>query len=112
AGAPGLDHGDQLTRLAGGDPAVRRLQHFQIDAIHELPLRLCRPSGLHQVDFNCSRIGKARMRLTVAAKSALHSAGAIGGVAGSPTPPSGTLKSCGTICTWMSRGAAYERITS
>ena len=34
-------------------------------------------------------IGRLRMRLPVAAKIALHSAGAIGGTPGSPTPPSG-----------------------
>ena len=36
-----------------------------------------------------SLIGRLRMRLPVAAKIALHSAGAIGGTPGSPTPPSG-----------------------
>ena len=32
-------------------------------------------------------IGRLLIRLPVAAKMALHTAGAIGGVAGSPTPP-------------------------
>ena len=36
-----------------------------------------------------SRIGRRRIRLPVAAKIALHSAGGIGGTPGSPTPPSG-----------------------
>src|SRR5450830_873580 len=49
--------------------------------------------------FNCSRIGNWRMRLPVAAKIALHKAGAIVGVAGSPTPPNGTSSACGTMCT-------------
>jgi hypothetical protein len=34
-----------------------------------------------------SRIGSSRMRLPVAAKMALQSAGATGGTPGSPTPP-------------------------
>lgn len=38
-------------------------------------------------------MGSRRMRLPVAAKIALHSAGAIGDTPGSPTPPSGTPKS-------------------
>ncbi len=44
--------------------------------------------------LNCcgyNRIGRVRMRLPVAAKIAFTTAGAIGGVPGSPTPPCGSL---------------------
>ena len=48
----------------------------------------------------------------VAANTALHSAGAIGGIPGSPTPPSGMLQSLNGIkCTRMSLGASFMRIT-
>jgi len=57
-------------------------------------------------------IGSCRMRLPVAAKIALHSAGAIGGRPRSPTPPSGTDQSdVGTRCTLIWRGAASMRVT-
>src|SRR5256886_13150539 len=59
-----------------------------------------------------SRIGRRRMRLPVAAKIALHSAGAIGGPPGSPTPPSGALKSPGMRWTRISRGEASVRMIS
>src|SRR2546425_3068174 len=42
-------------------------------------------------------IGSLRIRFPVAAKIALHTAGAIGGVPGSPTPPCASLD--GTMCT-------------
>ena len=42
--------------------------------------------------------------LAVAAKIALHNAGAMGGTPGSPTPPGGA--SLGTMCTRVSRGFA------
>ncbi|MNR37552.1 hypothetical protein D3C85_1555820 [compost metagenome] len=51
------------------------------------------------------------MRLPVAAKMALHSAGAIGGTPGSPTPPSGTAPSGLIRCTAISRGASGMRAT-
>jgi hypothetical protein len=38
-----------------------------------------------------ARMGRRRMGLPVAAKMALHTAGAIGGVPGSPMPPGGSL---------------------
>lgn len=47
--------------------------------------------------FSWSRIGRRRIRLPVAAKIALQSAGGIGGTPGSPTPPSGKLKSPGRM---------------
>ena len=43
-----------------------------------------------QVDSSCLPIGRLRIRLPVAAKIALHSAGANGGTPGSPTPLGGT----------------------
>ena len=49
------------------------------------------------------------MRLPVAAKIALHSAGANGGTPTSPIPP-GTA-SLSTMWTWVSRGAAFMRAT-
>src|SRR5438128_1315814 len=42
-------------------------------------------------------IGSERIRLPVAAKIALHSAGAMGGTPGSPTPPNGMSWLAGTI---------------
>ena len=41
----------------------------------------------HPLSSSCFCRGKLRMRLPVAAKIALHSAGASGGTDGSPTPP-------------------------
>ena len=49
-------------------------------------------TSAHQL-LSWSPIGSRRIRLPVAAKIALHSAGAIGGTPGSPTPPSGEPKS-------------------
>src|ERR1700674_853558 len=54
-------------------------------------------------------IGRLRIRLPVAAKIALHRAGAIGGTPGSPTPPRGVAKSDARRCTRMSRGATFMR---
>src|SRR3989442_12735391 len=65
-----------------------------------------------QAFMSWSRIGRRRMRLPVAAKIALHNAGAIGGTPGSPTPPSGALKSPGIRWTRISPGACAIRATS
>ena len=46
----------------------------------------------------CAPIGSWRMRLPVAAKIALQSAGANGGTPGSPTPLDGTSMPCSTMC--------------
>ena len=51
-----------------------------------------------------SPIGSRRMRLPVAAKMALHSAGAKGGSPGSPTPLDGTSIPFGTIQTCVIGG--------
>src|SRR5258706_14110494 len=63
---------------------------------------------LHEAD-SWSAIGRLRMRLPVAAKIALHRAGAIGGTPGSPAPPSGTPKSGATRGTRMWRGGGFMR---
>ena len=47
--------------------------------------------------FSWSPIGRLRMRLPVAAKIALHSAGMNGGSPGSPTPLACTSNGCGTM---------------
>src|ERR1044072_1652035 len=49
------------------------------------------------------------MRFPVAAKIALHSAGANGGTPGSPTPLAGTSIGCSTICTRVSFGDSSIR---
>src|SRR5262249_5998432 len=49
-------------------------------------------------------IGRRRMRLPVAWKIALHSAGANGGTPGSPTPLGGVSMPCGTMWTRVSVG--------
>src|SRR3954453_10119903 len=49
------------------------------------------------------------MRLPVAAKIALHSAGANGGTPGSPTPLGCTSIECSTMCTRVSRGDSSMR---
>ncbi len=54
--------------------------------------------------------GSDRMRLPVAAKIALHSAGANGGSPGSPTPPGGA--SLSTMTTSMTAGASGSRATA
>src|SRR5262249_46471262 len=51
-----------------------------------------------------SAIGRRRMRLPVAAKIALHSAGAKGGKPGSPTPPDGPARLLGPTQTWVIGG--------
>ena len=51
------------------------------------------------------------MRLPVAAKMALHSAGANGGNPGSPTPLDGTSIPLGTIQTWVIGGDSSIRMT-
>jgi hypothetical protein len=48
------------------------------------------PRGRRAHACSWSRSGSCRMRLPVAAKMALNSAGATGGTGGSPTPPGGT----------------------
>src|SRR5882762_4303377 len=53
--------------------------------------------------------GNSRMRFPVAAKIALHSAGAIAGNPGSPIPPGAA--SLSTMCTYVSRGAEFMRAT-
>src|SRR3989441_7837392 len=70
------------------------------------------PSEREAQTLSWSRIGRCRMRLPVAAKIALHNAGAIGGTPGSPTPPSGALESPGIRWTRISRGACAIRVTS
>ncbi len=56
-----------------------------------------------------SPIGSWRMRLPVAAKMALHSAGANGGTPGSPTPLGGTSMPCCTMCVRVSVGDSSMR---
>src|SRR6516164_1847989 len=56
-------------------------------------------------------IGSRRMRLPVAAKIALHSAGAKGGSPGSPTPLDGTSIPLGTIQTCVIGGDLSMRMT-
>ena len=34
ARSPGLDHGDQLAAVTGGDPCGRGLENFEVDAVH------------------------------------------------------------------------------
>ena len=58
---------------------------------------------------NCPLIGSSRMRLPVAAKTALQIAGAMGGTPGSPTPAGAA--SLATTCTWVSTGAWLMRAT-
>ena len=60
---------------------------------------------------NWSLIGRRRMRLPVAAKMALHSAGAKGGSPGSPTPLEGTSMLAGTMCTSVTGGDSSMRST-
>ena len=47
--------------------------------------------------FNWSPTGRSRMRLPVALKMALVSAGSTGGTPGSPTPVAWVAKRCGTM---------------
>ncbi len=54
------------------------------------------PCRRHAVPPHASRSGSSRSRLPVAAKTALATAGAIGGVPGSPTPPD--LLACSGRC--------------
>ena len=58
-----------------------------------------------------SPIGRLRMRLPVAAKIALHSAGAKGGTPGSPTPADGTSILLFTIWTFVTFGLSSMRTT-
>ncbi len=51
----------------------------------------CNNPGTKRYARSSLRIGSRRMGLPVAAKMALQTAGAIGGVPGSPTPPGGSL---------------------
>src|SRR5207245_11253536 len=51
----------------------------------------CNKPGTKRYARSAARMGSRRMGLPVAAKIALHTAGAIGGVPGSPTPPGGSL---------------------
>ena len=53
--------------------------------------------------------GSVRRRIPVAARTALATAGAIGGVPGSPTPEGGLLE--GTMCTSTCRGMSLMRST-
>ena len=72
--------------------------------------RLCQPSRAPELTANrtgrdlskyqSSLIGSERTRFPVAAKIALHTAGAIGGVPGSPTPPRCSMPES-TMCTSM-----------
>lgn len=57
---------------------------------------------------HASRIGSERTGVPVSASSALQTAGAIAGVAGSPTPPGGSLLATITVSTV---GAALMRTT-
>jgi len=59
----------------------------------------------------CDPIGRRRMRLPVAAKIALQSAGANGGTPGSPTPLDGTSMPFSTICVFVKGGDSSMRIT-
>ena len=66
-----------------------------------------RPSA--QARFSCAMSkGSARSRLPVAAKIALATAGAIGGVPGSPMPPGASV--LGRMCT-STRGISFMRIS-
>ncbi len=56
-------------------------------------------------------IGSRRIRLPVAAKIALHKAGAKGGSPGSPTPLDGTAVVAGMMCTRVISGASSMRAT-
>src|SRR5260370_27961918 len=57
----------------------------------------CNNLGRERYARSSARMGSRRMGLPVAAKIALQTAGAIGGVPGSPTPPGASL--LGTMCT-------------
>jgi len=73
------------------------------------------PAGSPSVDSGGLQLVVNRQipdALTGRREIALHNAGAIGGTPGSPTPPSGSSKFPGTMCTRISRGAAAIRRTS
>jgi len=80
-----------------------------------LSLRRQRQQQAHQNQrphaSSCLPIGSARMRLPVAAKIALHSAGANGGTPGSPIPPGATAQSEGVMCVFVTTGASSIRTT-
>src|SRR5216684_5246797 len=57
----------------------------------------CNKPGRERYARSSARMGSRRIGLPVAAKIALQTAGAIGGVPGSPAPPGGSL--LGTMCT-------------
>src|SRR5713226_817072 len=81
-------------------------------APHTQPLHLIRTTLPPQTQSGCYarpalERGNSRMRLLVAAKIALHKAGAKGGNPGSPIPAGGA--SLGTMYTFVSRGAWFIR---
>src|ERR1035437_4020782 len=74
---------------------------------HRILLLRVRISACLYADFNCSgRMGRLRTLFPVAAKIALATAGAIGGVPGSPTPPCFSV--LGTMYASI-RGASFMR---
>ncbi len=77
--------------MTGSYRAGRASRRDRLAALGPLAVTLSRDALLFRTDqaLSCSRIGRRRMRLPVAAKIALQSAGAIGGTPGSPTPPIG-----------------------
>src|ERR1700736_1343598 len=79
--------------------------HFTVPGRRKL-----RPGAVSQA-ASWSPIGRRRMRLPVAAKMALHSAGAKGGSPGSPTPLDGTSIPFGTMCTSVTGGDSSIRST-
>ncbi len=62
-----------------------------------VPAAFARRYGASRTYASWLPIGSRRMRLPVAAKMALHSAGANGGMPGSPTPLAGTSMPCSTM---------------
>ncbi len=100
--------------------------HERFDGVHADPLvlglsRACRlkPRATKAIlkafiDFDnytnfVFLIGNSRIRFPVAAKIALHSAGAMGGTPGSPTPAGASLLA--TTWTWVCCGASVMRAT-
>ena len=72
-----------MSRLRDGDPAARDARGDAGD----ICARRKRGARVYTPVRSISPIGRVRIRLPVAAKIALPTAGAIGGVAGSPMPP-------------------------
>ena len=105
---------DDVLVVPPGATRHRGVQHHAVDVVHGVCLMQAERIGAQargpgiQVFRASARIGRLRMRLPVAAKMALVTAGAMGGVPGSPMPP-------GASPLWMMRtstcGVASKRST-